>query len=84
MSAKSCIRTEEAAERICTYRDEYIGRGFQMKKHVIAAVAAVTLVTTAMSGCTGADTTAGGESVNGIADGGGRGFDRVVRRCSGG
>ena len=30
MSAKSCIRTEEAAERICTYRYEYIGRGFQM------------------------------------------------------
>ena len=40
MSAKSCIRTEEAAERICTYRYEYKGRGFQMKKHVIAAVAA--------------------------------------------
>ena len=65
MSAKSCIRTEEAAERICTYRYEYKGRGFQMKKHVIAAVAAATFVTTAMAGCTGADTTAGGESVNG-------------------
>lgn len=36
-----------------------------MKKHVIAAVAAATFVTTAMAGCTGADTTAGGESVNG-------------------
>ena len=65
MSAKLCIRTEEAAEGICTYRYEYKGRGFQMKKHVIAAVAAATFVTTAMSGCTGADTTAGGESVNG-------------------
>ena len=65
MSAKSCIRTEEAAERICTYRYEYKGRGFQMKKHVIAAVAATTFVTTAMAGCTSADTTAGGESVNG-------------------
>lgn len=31
-----CIRTEEAAEGICTYRYEYKGRGFQMKKHVIA------------------------------------------------
>ena len=38
MSAKLCIRTEEAAEGICTYRYEYKGRGFQMKKHVIAAV----------------------------------------------
>ena len=65
MSAKSCIRTEEAAERICTYRYEYKGRGFQMKKHVIAAVAAATFVTTAMAGCTGADTTAVGESVKG-------------------
>ena len=60
-----CIRTEEAAEGICTYRYEYKGRGFQMKKHVIAAVAAAAFVTTAMAGCTGADTTAGGESVNG-------------------
>ena len=33
-----------------------------MKKHVIAAVAATTFVTTAMAGCTSADTTAGGES----------------------
>lgn len=36
-----------------------------MKKHVIAAVAAATFVTTAMAGCTGADTTAVGESVKG-------------------
>ena len=53
--------TEEVTD--CTYG--YKGRGFQMKKQVIAMFAAATFVTIAMAGCSGADTTADGEAVNG-------------------